>query len=57
MHVPPRKDTTFKKLFVGGLSFRTTEATLGQHFSQYGEVDNVAVAVDKRTNRSKGYQI
>lgn len=55
VHVPPRKDTTFTKMFVGGLSFHTTDVTLGQHFSQYGEIDHVAVIIDKQTNKSKGY--
>ena len=44
-----------KKLFVGGLSYETTEATLRETFSQAGTVDSATIIIDKMTNRSKGF--
>ena len=44
-----------KKLFVGGLSWGTNEASLREAFSAYGEVTDAAVIVDRDTGRSKGY--
>ena len=44
-----------KKLYVGNLSFSTTEDSLRDHFSQAGSVDSVAIISDKFSNRSKGF--
>ena len=44
-----------KKLFVGGLSYATTEATLKETFSQAGTVESAAVITDKMSGRSKGF--
>lgn len=44
-----------KKLYVGNLSFSTTEDSLREHFSQAGSVDSVAIISDKFSNRSKGF--
>ncbi len=43
------------KLFVGKLSFDTTEQTLTDLFKEYGEVESVAVIMDRVTNRSRGF--
>ncbi len=43
------------KLFVGRLSYSTTEQTLQDLFSEYGEVVSVAIIMDRETNRSKGF--
>ncbi|MBI4023492.1 MAG: RNA-binding protein [Verrucomicrobia bacterium] len=43
------------RLYVGNLSFHTTDATLQQHFSQAGPVTNVSLIVDKFTGRSRGF--
>jgi RNA recognition motif-containing protein len=43
------------KIFVGRLSYDTTEKTLTDLFSQYGDVVSVAVIMDRATNRSKGF--
>ncbi|PAA52794.1 hypothetical protein BOX15_Mlig020819g1, partial [Macrostomum lignano] len=42
-------------IFVGGLSQNTTNDTLRQYFSKYGEVEDAAVMMDNRTNRSRGF--
>lgn len=44
-----------KKLFVGGLSYETTEATLKETFSQAGTVESATVITDKMSGRSKGF--
>ncbi|MDO8601162.1 MAG: RNA-binding protein [bacterium] len=44
-----------KKLFVGGLSFDTTENTLKDTFSQAGTVESSVIIMDKVSGRSKGF--
>jgi RNA recognition motif-containing protein len=44
-----------KKLYVGGLSYDTTEATLKETFAGAGTVESATVIIDKMTNRSKGF--
>lgn len=44
-----------KRLFVGNLSFQTTEADLSELFSQVGGVDSVKIITDRDTGRSKGF--
>lgn len=44
-----------KKLFVGGLSYETSEATLKETFAQAGTVESAVVIVDKMSGRSKGF--
>jgi len=44
-----------KKLYVGGLSYNTTEATLKETFAQAGAVETAVIIIDKMTNRSKGF--
>ena len=44
-----------KKLFVGGLSFDTTENTLKDTFSQVGTVESAVIIMDKVSGRSKGF--
>ncbi|MGA2418303.1 MAG: RNA-binding protein [Candidatus Staskawiczbacteria bacterium] len=44
-----------KKLYVGGLSYDTTEATLKDTFAAAGTVETATIIVDKMTNRSKGF--
>lgn len=44
-----------KKLYIGGLSYGTTEDTLKSGFAQAGNVESAIVIVDKMTGRSKGF--
>lgn len=44
-----------KKLYVGGLSYNTTEDSLREAFSQAGTVESAAVITDRMTGRSKGF--
>ena len=43
------------KLYVGNLSYQTTEADLRQTFGQYGTVNSIDVIMDRNTGRSKGF--
>ena len=44
-----------KKLYVGGLSYGTTEETLKEGFAKAGTVESATVIIDRATNRSKGF--
>jgi len=44
-----------KKLYVGGLSYNTTEDALKELFSQAGTVETATIIVDRMSNRSKGF--
>lgn len=43
------------KLYVGNLSFSTTDSELKDAFSAFGTVDSVSVINDRETGRSKGF--
>lgn len=43
------------KLYVGNLSFSTTETELNNVFSKFGIVDSVSIINDRETGRSKGF--
>ena len=43
------------KLFVGGLSWGTTDVSLQAAFEQYGEVVESRVILDRETGRSRGF--
>jgi len=44
-----------KKLYVGNLSYSTTEEQIRGLFSQAGEVDSVSLITDRETGRAKGF--
>jgi RNA recognition motif-containing protein len=44
-----------KKLFVGNLSFQTTEAEVANTFEQFGAVESVSIITDRENGRSKGF--
>lgn len=44
-----------KKLYVGGLSYDTSEGSLRELFSQAGAVESATIIMDKMTGRSKGF--
>ena len=44
-----------KKLFVGNLSFQTTESDITNTFAQYGSIESVQIITDRDTGRSKGF--
>jgi cold-inducible RNA-binding protein len=44
-----------KNIFVGNLSFNTSEEELRQLFETYGQVDRVSIMTDRDTGRSRGF--
>lgn len=44
-----------KKLYVGGLSYDTTEGTLKEIFSEAGTVESATIIMDRMSGRSKGF--
>ncbi|XP_046908831.2 heterogeneous nuclear ribonucleoprotein A1 isoform X1 [Dermatophagoides farinae] len=45
----------FRKLFIGGLDYKTTEDTLKNHFQQWGEIVDCVVMRDPQSKRSRGF--
>jgi cold-inducible RNA-binding protein len=43
------------KLFIGGLSFTTTEDRLRAAFAEVGTVESAAIVLDRDTGRSRGF--
>ncbi len=43
------------KIFVGKLSYDTTDQGLNDFFAPYGEVTSAVVIIDRATNKSKGF--
>ena len=41
------------KIFIGGLSWQTTEANLRYYFEKYGELADVALMIDKRSGKPR----
>jgi RNA recognition motif-containing protein len=44
-----------KKLYVGNMSFQTTEDELRTLFSEFGEVSSVNIITDRETGRPRGF--
>ena len=44
-----------KNLYVGNLSYDTTEDTLRTLFAEYGEIESVSLITDRYTGRSRGF--
>jgi len=44
-----------KKLYVGGLSYSTTDDGLKETFSQAGTIESAVVITDRDSGRSKGF--
>jgi cold-inducible RNA-binding protein len=44
-----------KNLFVGNLSFQTTETELRELFESYGQISRIHIATDRDTGRSRGF--
>ncbi|MFN9263973.1 MAG: RNA recognition motif domain-containing protein [Acidobacteriota bacterium] len=42
-------------IFVGNLSFHTTEQTLRALFEQFGSVDRVSLVTDRETGKARGF--
>lgn len=44
-----------KNIFVGNMSFQTTETDLIEMFKPFGEVTRVHIAMDRETGRARGF--
>ena len=44
-----------QKVYVGNLSYDTTEGTLRTLFAEYGEIESVNLITDRDTGRPKGF--
>src|SRR5271156_5563965 len=44
-----------KNLFVGNMSFQTTEGELSELFKAFGQVTRVHIAMDRETGRARGF--
>jgi RNA recognition motif-containing protein len=44
-----------KKIYVGNLSFQTTETDLSDMFAEIEQVESVQIITDRDTGRSKGF--
>ncbi len=44
-----------KNLFVGNMSFQTTESDLSALFKPFGQVGRVHIAMDRETGRARGF--
>uniref|UniRef100_A0A8C6TI14 Heterogeneous nuclear ribonucleoprotein A1a n=1 Tax=Neogobius melanostomus TaxID=47308 RepID=A0A8C6TI14_9GOBI len=51
----PREPEQLRKLFIGGLSFETTDESLRAHFEQWGSLTDCVVMRDSNTKRSRGF--
>ncbi len=52
---PVLQEIVSPKLYVGNLSYEALESDLFDLFSKVGKVKNVEIAMDRRSNRSKGF--
>ncbi len=44
-----------QRIYVGNLSFQTTEQALSDLFAEHGKVENVAIITDRISGRSRGF--
>ncbi|XP_074917183.1 heterogeneous nuclear ribonucleoprotein A1 isoform X6 [Chelonoidis abingdonii] len=51
----PKEPEQLRKLFIGGLSFETTDESLRGHFEQWGTLTDCVVMRDPNTKRSRGF--
>src|SRR6202046_1919647 len=49
------KEYVLKNIYVGNISFQTTEQDLDAAFSAYGQVDRVQIVKDRESGQSRGF--
>ena len=49
------KDQVHRRLFVRGVGYETSEESVRQVFSKYGEIEECSIIIDRMTGRGKGY--
>jgi RNA recognition motif-containing protein len=50
-----RQESKMKNLFVGNMSFHTSEGELTELFQAFGQVTRVHMATDRETGRARGF--
>lgn len=55
MYVLQEEPEHLRKLFIGGLDYRTNDQSLKQFYEQWGEIVDVVVMKDPQTKRSRGF--
>jgi len=50
-----QKDTTYTKIFVGGLPYTTTDKSLKEFFEAFGDIEEAVVITDRIMGKSRGY--
>uniref|UniRef100_A0A2R9C9C0 RNA-binding protein 38 n=1 Tax=Pan paniscus TaxID=9597 RepID=A0A2R9C9C0_PANPA len=48
-----QKDATFTKIFVGGLPYHTTDASLRKYFEGFGDIEEAVVITDRQTGKGR----
>uniref|UniRef100_A0A8C6BIJ6 Heterogeneous nuclear ribonucleoprotein A1 pseudogene 48 n=1 Tax=Monodon monoceros TaxID=40151 RepID=A0A8C6BIJ6_MONMO len=56
-HESPKEPKQLRKLFIGGLSFETTDDSLRSHCEQRGALTDCVVTRDPSTRRSRGFGV
>ena len=51
----PKEPEQLRKLFIGGLSFETTDDSLREHFEKWGTLTDCVVMRDPQTKRPRGF--
>ncbi|CAD7686121.1 unnamed protein product [Nyctereutes procyonoides] len=51
----PKEPEQLRTLFIGGLSFETTDDSLREHFEKWGTLTDCVVMRDPQTKRSRGF--
>jgi cold-inducible RNA-binding protein len=49
------RENRMKNLFIGNMSFQTTEADLRALFEPFGQISRVHIAMDRETGRARGF--
>uniref|UniRef100_F6Z145 RRM domain-containing protein n=1 Tax=Ciona intestinalis TaxID=7719 RepID=F6Z145_CIOIN len=49
------EEEQLRKLFIGGISYETTDESMNDYFSKYGKIEDCVVIKDSSTGRSKGF--
>jgi len=49
------ESTAPSSIFVGNLSYSSSEEDLRRHFSAYGEIKSIKIPTDRATGRQKGF--
>ncbi len=44
-----------RKLYIGNLSYTTTDESLAEAFKQFGNVESAKIIMDRESGRSKGF--